>query len=108
MNYFEIIGTVGNKFTPSELKMYKRKMNASDIIRTDDCIRITFTQNDKERMDDYFSRMKHQGGSDSYFLHFITDDKWIESRIIEEENDLEINFYVFKEGRMIIGDILEI
>jgi hypothetical protein len=57
---------------------------------------------------DFFNRINHLAGSESYYLHFLADNKWIESRIIEEESDFVVNFMVYDEDKMIDGDILKI
>ena len=67
-----------------------------------------FDQVEMDKFRDFVSRINHQGGSESYYLHFLNDDKWVESRIIEEDEGFVVTFKIFSEKKMIMGNILEI
>ena len=112
MNKFEILATVGNKYIipggTNCQKIYKRTIQCQSIKRVDNLIRIVFDSNDKTKLQDFFNRIQHLKGTESFFLHFLIDNKWIESRIIEDESDYIFNFMVSDEDKMIDGDILEI
>jgi len=112
MNKFEILATIGNKYIIPEgtsyQKIYKRTIQYQRIDRVDNLIRIVFDSNERTKLQDFFNRIQQSNGSESYFLHFISDNKWIESIIIEDESNYVLNFMVNSEDKMIDGDILEI
>jgi len=112
MNKFEISAIIGNKYiipgSISNQKIYKRTIQYQSIDRVDNLIRITFDSNHRTNLQDFFNRMQHLKGSESYFLHFLNDNKWIESRMIDAESDYIINFMVYDEDKMIDGEVIEI
>jgi len=114
MEVIEIYGVTGNRYRmlnsnnvkPSEL--FRRKLTVENVKRVGNVIEVSFSVIEKDRLIDFISRVNQAGNQGGDFmLHLIASDKWITSRIIDEDN-LTVMFKVFEEDKMIIGNVLDI
>ena len=105
MNQIEIRVATGNKFDIPNQRIYQRTILIQHAYRDENNYKVTFGVNEKASITDFFSRINALGGSDSYFIHFKNENKWIESRDSYPETDLVENFVISDEDKFIDGDI---
>lgn len=116
MRTIKLHAIVGNKYNfsgtinPNPSKRYVKPLmiEKSEVIGSE--LSIEFNTNEKEKLDDFFNSMNHQGGSESYFIEFPDTNKWYESRIIEENDSNQniVDFLIFKEDEMLVGEFYTI
>jgi hypothetical protein len=75
----EIRGVSGNSSNPGKLQSFKRKLIAEEFKSVGDDYSLQLSKLQAVKLDDFFYRMNIAGKTESYFLHFIETDKWIET-----------------------------
>ena len=108
MNTITILAEIGNKYDIPNLRIWRKTFSIQSSYRNENTCIVNFDVNERAKLQDFFNRVNHNGGSDSFFIHFLPENKWIESRIIDSETDLVLNFMVYDEDKMIDGDIQDI
>ncbi|MBP1638942.1 MAG: hypothetical protein H6Q17_525 [Bacteroidetes bacterium] len=115
MKTLEISALIGNKYIiPGHIndqKIYRRTFTYLETRKEENAITVFFDANEANRLKDYFNRIDQSRkgmGSDSYYLHFPSDNSWFESIIIEQEADLAFTFNISGKNEIIGGSAIDI